>query len=232
MQALNIDIVTLFPKMFHPVLKESLLGKAQKKGLIKLEIHNLRDYTQDKHRKVDDKPFGGGVGMVLKVEPLYTIIKHLSKKKGAGKPYVVYLSPQGQTLNQKIAFDLSQKKHLILICGHYEGIDQRAMQWIHTEISIGDYVLTGGELPAMVLTDVVCRLLPGVIKKQESIEKDSFFESKLDYSHYTRPAKFLNMKVPKVLLSGNHKEIAAWRTKNAQENTLRKRPELLEKCRT
>jgi tRNA (guanine37-N1)-methyltransferase len=229
---LKIDILTLFPEMFQGPFSESLLAKAQDKKLVEIRIHNLRDFTEDKHRQVDDKQFGGGVGMVLKVEPIYKAIKKLSgssKKKSSARPWVVYLSPQGKPLNQRIALDLSKKKHLILLCGHYEGIDERVINWVDEEISIGDYVLTGGELPAMVLTDTVCRLVPGVVKEWESIQNDSFFSSALDYAHYTRPAKFLNLHVPEALLSGHHKEIEAWRTKSALQNTVTKRPDLLKK---
>lgn len=223
---LKIDIVTLFPKMFDGPLKESLMGKAKDKGLVRVQIHDLRLYSKDKHKKVDDKQFGGGAGMVLKVEPIFNAIQALSGKE---KPWVVYLSPQGQKLSQRLALDLSKKRHLILLCGHYEGIDERAMQWIDQEISIGDYVLMGGELPAMVLTETVCRLVPGVVKEWESIENDSFFNFHLDYAHYTRPAEFCSIKVPDVLLSGHHKEIEKWRQTNALQNTAVKRPDLFQK---
>lgn len=229
---LKIDILTLFPEMFRGPFEESLIGKAQKNGLIEIRIHNLRDFTTDKHRQADDKQFGGGVGMVLKVEPIFKAIKKMSEsseKKSGSKPWVIYLSPQGRTLNQQVALDLSNKKHLILLCGHYEGIDERAMEWIDEEISIGDYVLTGGELPAMVFTDAVCRLVPGVVKEWKSIENDSFFGSALDHAHYTRPAKFKNLNVPETLLSGHHREIEKWRSRSSFQNTLTKRPDLLTK---
>lgn len=230
MNPLKIDILTLFPKMFSGPLQESLIGKAQEKRLVKIKIHNLRDFTSDKHRKVDDKPYGGGPGMVLQVHPIFSALKKLAAVKGKKKnkkSLVIYLSPQGKIFNHATALHLARQKHIILICGHYEGIDERAMKWIDEEISIGDYVLTGGELPAMVLADVIIRLVPGVVKKWESIQNDSFFQSMLDASQYTRPAKFLGMKVPETLLSGNHGAIKNWKDQSAYENTLKKRPDLL-----
>ncbi len=225
---LKIDILTLFPKMFEGPISESLIGKARNKGLIDICVRDLRSYSSEKHGKVDDKEFGGGPGMLIQVEPIYRAVKEIaSAKRSKTKPCVVYLSPQGKKLNQKLALDLSKKKHLILLCGHYEGIDERAMEWVDEEISIGDYVLTGGEIPAMVLTDAVARLVPGVVKEWDSIENDSFFKNSLDYPHYTRPQKFLNYEVPSVLLSGNHKEIAKWRNESSQKRTLEKRPDLM-----
>ena len=215
--------------MFAGPLSESLLGKAQGRGLVEISVHNFRDLSRDKHRKVDDKPFGGGAGMLLKVEPIYNTLKKLgaiTKPKKGAKPYVIYLSPQGKTLNQTIAKRLSKKNRLILICGHYEGIDERAMRWVDAEISIGDFVLTGGELPAMVVSDAVCRMVPGVVKEWESVERDSFFNRALDCSQYTRPKEFLGMKVPRVLLSGNHKDIECWRSEDSIANTRKKRPDL------
>ncbi len=228
---LKIEILSLFPGMFIGPLSESLLAKAQEKNLIQFAIHNLRDFTKDRHRKVDDRQFGGGSGMLIKVEPIYNALKKLgrvlSKKKS--RPWVVYMSPQGKKLDQSMAIELSRKKNLVLICGHYEGIDERAMKWIDQEISVGDVVLTGGEIPAMVLADAVCRLVPGVVKEWSSIQNDSFFDGQLDCSHYTRPPEFMGMKVPPVLLSGNHKEVEAWRRRSAEENTRAKRPDLLSK---
>ncbi|MBI2915796.1 MAG: tRNA (guanosine(37)-N1)-methyltransferase TrmD [Elusimicrobia bacterium] len=223
----QFDILTLFPKMFEGPFNESLLKKAQEKGLIEIRTRSLRDFTADKHKQVDDKQFGGGAGMVLKVEPLFQALQELSVSSAPKKPWVIYLSPQGKTLTQKKALELSRKNHMILLCGHYEGIDERAMEWVDEEISIGDYVLTGGELPAMVLIDTVSRLIPGVVKEQESIENDSFFKPALDHSHYTRPSEFLGRQVPEVLLSGNHREIADWRKQSSFSNTTKKRPELL-----
>ena len=235
MNHLKIELLTLFPKMFEGPFQESLIEKAQTKGLIQITIHNLRDFSEDKHHQVDDKPFGGGAGMVLKLEPVFNALKTLGalssdgdKIKESNSPWVVYLSPQGENFSQKKALELSNKTRLILICGHYEGMDERAMDWIDEEISIGYYVLTGGEIPAMVLTDAIARLIPGVVKEWDSIVHDSFFSSKLDYSHYTRPQKFLEKEVPEVLISGNHQEIDEWRKKDSLSKTLKKRPDLLD----
>jgi tRNA (guanine37-N1)-methyltransferase len=208
----KVDVVTLFPKMFEGPFSESLLGRAEKKGT----------------EKVDDRPFGGGAGMVLKPEPLYRAIKALGgMKKGSAKPWVIYLSPQGEKLEQTVAERLAKKKHLILICGHYEGIDERVMKWIDQEVSIGDYVLTGGELPAMVLVDAVARLVPGVVGDPESVVQESFSSGLLDYPHYTRPSEWRGEKVPPVLLTGDHKKVAEWRKKEALRQTAKKRPELM-----
>lgn len=235
MSHLKIEILTLFPKMFVGPFQESLIQKAETKGLIQIKIHNLRDFSLDKHQQVDDKPFGGGAGMVLKLEPIFNALKTLGAVSGDGakikennSPWVIYLSPQGEKLCQKKALELSNKNHLILICGHYEGLDERAMDWIDEEISIGDYVLTGGEIPAMVLTDSISRLIPGVVKEWDSIAHDSFFNSMLDYSHYTRPQKFLGKEVPEVLISGNHEEVAKWKKKDSLLKTLKKRADLLD----
>ena len=225
---LEIDILTLFPGMFEGPLGESLLAKAQDKGLLKVRIVNLRDFSRDKHRKADDKIFGGGTGMLLQVEPLWRALRSLGAfQKGRSRPTVIYLSPQGERLHQGMVKDLARSKRLILICGRYEGIDERAMSWVDREISIGDYVLTGGEIPALVLTDALARMVPGVVKEKESVENDSFYDGRLDCSHYSRPAEFRKMKVPEVLLSGNHKAIGEWRKKDALEKTMRKRPDLI-----
>ncbi len=223
---LEIGILTLFPEMFEGPMNSSLLGKAQQKGLLKVKVHDLRKYSRDKHRKVDDKIFGGGSGMLLQVEPIHRALKALKCLKGKNKPTVVYLSPQGRRLTQDIVRELAGKKKLIFLCGHYEGIDERAMTWVDEEISIGDYVLTGGEIPAMVLTDALARMVPGVVKEWGSVENDSFYNGRLDCSHYSRPAQFLGMKVPDVLLSGNHKAIEEWRKQDAEARTLKKRPDL------
>ena len=234
MKSYKIDILTLFPQMFIGPFSESLLQKGQENGLLDIKIHNLRDFSKDRNRKVDDKPFGGGPGMVLKVEPIYRALKSISalpgkvsKQKNNKKPYIIHLSPQGKKLTQPHLKNLITKEHIVLICGHYEGIDQRAVSFVDEEISIGDYVLTGGEIPAMVLIDALARLVPGVVKERESVERDSFFNQNLNFSQYTRPASFLGMKVPSVLLSGNHEKIQQWRTNNSSENTCNKRPELI-----
>ncbi|MDD5005215.1 MAG: tRNA (guanosine(37)-N1)-methyltransferase TrmD [Candidatus Omnitrophica bacterium] len=227
---MKIDIITIFPEIFDAVLNESILKRAQAKGLVEIYVHNLRDYSGDKHRKVDDRPFGGGPGMVFSPEPLFKAVEHIKacprKRKWHGQ--VILLSPQGKTLNQKMAQKLSKDKHLVLICGHYEGIDERVrLKLVDEEISIGDYVLTGGELPAMVLVDAVVRLVKGVLGDEDSSKSDSFSDGLLEYPHYTRPANFKGMKVPKVLLSGDHEIIAKWRKDQSLKVTKKKRPELI-----
>jgi tRNA (guanine37-N1)-methyltransferase len=220
--------------MFQGALTESLIGRASKKKIIDINVIDIRSFSKDKHKKVDDRPFGGGVGMVMKAEPLYDAIKSVGVKKKNSfykkpytKPYVIYMSPQGKTLNNEIVKNFAKFKHLVLVCGHYEGIDERIMSYIDEELSIGDYVLTGGEIPAMVLIDSVARMLPGVVKEKFSVTNDSFYNGLLDYAHYTRPAVFKGHKVPDVLLSGNHKKIEDWRQKEAYKRTKKKRPDLL-----
>jgi len=220
---MRIDIITIFPKMFAPVLNESIIKRAQKKGLVKIAIHNLRDYSTDKHKKVDDRPFGGGPGMVMRPEPFFAAVKEI---KGKTKAKVILLSPQGKLLNQKICRNLAREKRLILLCGHYEGIDERVKKIVDAEISIGDYVLTGGELPAMVLVDCLTRLIPGVLGHRDSVKSETFEEGLLEYPHYTRPAVFCKMKVPLVLTSGDHKKIESWRREQAIKITKKKRPDL------
>lgn len=223
---MKIDILTIFPKMFAPVLDESIIKRARKKGLVKIDVHDIRDYSRDKHRKIDDRPFGGGPGMVFKPEPIFEAVRRLHK--GRTKAKVILLSPQGATLTQQLAKKLSRHKHLILICGRYEGIDERVKAYLaDEEISIGDYVLTGGELPAMVVIDAVVRLIPGVVGDKESVKQDSFCDGLLEYPHYTRPANFRGKKVPAVLLSGDHKKIMAWRAQQSKKVTKAKRPDLL-----
>ncbi len=225
---MKIDILTIFPKIFKPVLNESIIKRAQKKGLVKIAVHNLRDYSKDKHKKVDDRPFGGGPGMVFRPEPIFEAVKSLKTKNQKLKTKVILLSPQGRMLNQKLAKKISQNKHLIFICGHYEGVDERVrIKLVDEEISIGDYVLTGGELPAMVLVDAVVRLVPGVLGDKNSSNSDSFCDGLLEYPQYTRPANFKGMKVPGILLSGDHQEIARWRREEAVKVTKKKRPDLM-----
>lgn len=219
---LQFDIITIFPNIFQPILNESIIKRAQEKGKVKINIHNLRDFSLDKHKKVDDRPFGGGPGMVMRPEPIFRAVKYIDDRAK-----VILLSPQGERLNQKLAKKLSKEKRLILICGHYEGIDERVKKISDLEISIGDYVLTGGELPAMVLVDAVTRLIPGVLGDKESLSQESFEENLLEYPHYTRPQIYKRMKVPEVLTSGNHEKIAKWRKKEAIIKTKAKRPDLL-----
>lgn len=225
---MRIDILTLFPKMFDSVLGESILKRAQNKGAVKIKIHDLRDWTFDNHRSADDKPFGGGPGMVMKVEPVYLALESLGALKRR-KARVILLTPQGSPLDQRSARKLSKEKELILICGHYEGFDERIRELADEEISIGDYILTCGEIPALVLIDSVVRLIPGVLGSEDSLESESFENGLLEYPHYTRPADFRGMKVPEVLLSGDHKRIEKWRKEEALKRTKTRRPDLLKK---
>jgi tRNA (guanine37-N1)-methyltransferase len=221
---MKIDVLTLFPAMFAGPLDESIVKRAREKGLLDLNIHNLRDWTHDRHKTVDDKPFGGGPGMLLKVEPLFEAIENLQRETTK----VILLSPSGRKFSQEIARELSQEKDLLLVCGSYEGFDERVREALaDDELSIGDYVLTNGALPAMVVIDAVARLLPGVLGDDESSHDESFSAGLLEYPQYTRPAEFRGMKVPEVLLSGNHAEIEKWRREQAKLRTERQRPDLL-----
>ena len=221
---MQFDVLTLFPEMFEPI-KQSILGKAIENEKIKLKLVNIRDFSKDKHKKVDDTPYGGGAGMVMKPDVVYDAYKSVYEENAK----VIYLSPQGKTLNQKKVEELSKEKHLILLCGHYEGIDQRVIDKIvDEEISIGDYVLTGGEIPAMVLIDTVSRYIDGVLN-QESIKEESFSKGLLEYPQYTRPEVFEGKKVPEILLSGHHENIEKWRKEQALKITKQKRPDLLKR---
>ena len=222
---MRFDVLTLFPEMFAPV-KESILGRALDNNLIELNLINFREFSTDKSKHVDDTPYGGGAGMVIKPEPVYDAYKSIIEGL-ENKPKVIYLSPKGRAFNQQIARELAKEEHLILLCGHYEGIDQRVIdEIVDEEISIGDYVLTGGELPAMVLIDAISRNVDGVIK-EESVEDESFSEGLLEYPQYTRPEVFMGRRVPEVLLSGHHANIAKWRREQSIEITKRKRPDLI-----
>lgn len=218
---MKIDIITLFPKLFESVFSESLIARAQKKKIAAINIHNLRDWAADKYKTVDDKPFGGGPGMVLKVDVLDRALLSLS----AG--HKILLTPQGKVFNQPLAQKLSKQDHLILICGHYEGFDERIRDLVDEEISIGDYVLTGGEIPAMVIIDSVVRLLPGVVGKTASLQEESFSQNLLEYPQYTRPENYQGKKVPPVLLSGNHAEIKKWREEQSKLRTKLRRSDLI-----
>lgn len=219
---MKFDVLTLFPESFEPI-KQSILGRALEKNLISLNLINIRDFSKDKHKKVDDTPYGGGAGMVIRPDVVYDAYKAIKDENAK----VIYMSPQGNVLNQKKVESLSKEKHLILLCGHYEGIDQRVIdEIVDEEISIGDYVLTGGEIPAMVLIDSVSRYVEGVLTK-ESIKEESFSNNLLEYPQYTRPETFLDKKVPEVLLSGHHENIRKWREEQALKNTYQKRPDLL-----
>lgn len=223
---MKVDVVTIFPEFFAGPLDASLLGKARARGLIEVMLRDLRDQTTDPHRTVDDEPYGGGVGMVMKPEPWFAAVEAV---EGWEKARRILLSPAGRRLDQELARELSEEPHLILMCGRYEGVDERVAEGLATdEISIGDYVIAGGEAAALVLIDAVARLIPGVVKEPASVEEESFGPSGLlDHPHYTRPPDFRGMKVPDVLLSGNHAEIEAWRHKQALERTKRRRPDLL-----
>ncbi len=223
---MKIDIITIFPEMFEGPLNITILKRAREKGIVEINIHNLRDYTTDKHRSVDDYPYGGGSGMVMRPEPIFRCVRSLKKENTE----VILLTPQGEVYNQKIAEELSKKEHLIFICGRYEGIDERVRNIVTREISIGDYILSGGELPALVILDSIVRLLQGVVGDSNSLKEESFQEGLLEYPQYTRPRKFEGMEVPEVLLSGNHEKIRRWRRKEALKRTLIRRPDLLEKA--
>lgn len=224
---MDIHVLTLFPNMFQEVLSESILKIAQEKGLLRVFLHNFRDFAQNKHKKVDDRPYGGGPGMVLCCEPIFLAVESLRNTFPAVSHRLILLSPQGKPYHQNMAIQFSQEKSLILVCGHYEGFDERIIEGLKPEeISIGDYVLTGGEIPAMVLIDSVTRLLPGVLGDPESNQKESF-NFLLDYPQYTRPAEFRGMKVPDILLQGHHQEIEQWRKAQAFLRTQQRRPDLL-----
>ena len=224
---MRIDILTLFPEMFHNVLGESMLKIAREKELVSFHLHNIRDYSNDKHRCVDDKPYGGGAGMVMKPEPVFNAVEAVELLDDAASTKIL-LTPQGETFNQGIADDLSKKTRLMIICGRYEGFDERIRSGIDAlEISIGDYVLTGGEIPAMVVIDSISRLVPGVLGGDDSLQDESFMNRMLEYPQYTRPAEFRGMKVPEVLKSGHHSKIEEWRAENAVLRTQERRPDLL-----
>ena len=224
---MRIDVVTIFPGIFESPLRESLLGRAIGAGLVDVLVHDLRDVTADRHRQVDDESYGGGPGMVLKPEPVFAAVEAL----GAGERRTLLLSPAGRRLNQALVRELAAEPWLVLICGRYEGVDERVVEGLPAEeVSIGDYVVAGGEVPALVVLEAVTRLVPGVIGREESHEQDSFgHDGLLDHPHYTRPAEFRGMRVPQTLLSGNHAEIERWRREAALDKTRRNRPDLLER---
>ena len=226
---MRIDIITIFPDMFSAVLGESIIKRAQQKGKVDIFVHDLRRYSLDKHHKVDDRPFGGGSGMVIQAEPIFRAVQAI-KKKVKGRAKVILLCPQGKSFNQGYAKKLSKCSNLIFICGHYEGVDERVRQYLaDDEISIGDYVLTGGELPAMVLVDSIVRLIPGVLGDKNSLNFESFEGNLLEYPQYSRPAKFRKWLVPEILVSGAHDKISAWRKSEALKRTRQRRPDLLKK---
>lgn len=224
---MNFHVMTLFPEMIEQGLNTSITGRAIKNGVITLNAVNIRDFTEDKHRHVDDYPYGGRAGMVMQPQPVYDCYAHITKNM-AKKPRVIYMTPQGRVFSQTIAEELSKEEDLIFLCGHYEGIDERVLEEIVTDnLSIGDYVLTGGELPAMVMIDSIARLVPDVLNNDESAQYESFQDGLLEYPQYTRPVEFHGKKVPDVLMSGHHANIARWRREKSLERTYKRRPELL-----
>lgn len=225
---MNFHVLTLFPEMIMNGLETSILGRAAAKGIVSFEAVNIRDYTLERHGKVDDYPYGGGAGMVMQAEPIYRAYEALVEKIGK-KPRVIYMTPQGQTFNQGIAVDLAKEEDLVFLCGHYEGVDERVLEMIATDyLSAGDYVLTGGELPAMMMIDCISRLVPGVLNNNVSAEFETFHDNLLEYPQYTRPEVFMGKKVPDILLSGHHANVEKWRREQSIIRTLKNRPELLE----
>lgn len=234
---MRVDVLTLFPEMFVGPLDHSIVGRARDRGLLDVRLTDVRDFTVDKHRQVDDTPYGGGPGMVMKPDPIFAAVEAVIEQARTAHgnaqcnaPRVILLDPQGAPFTQARAWELAAKKHLVLICGHYEGVDERVRTIVDEELSIGDFVLTGGELPAMVIIDAVCRLLPGAIGESASAQEESFEGLVFDHPHYTRPAQFRGMAVPDVLLSGHHEEIRLWRRRQALRRTLERRPDLLAKA--
>lgn len=224
---MNFHVMTLFPEMIMNGLNTSILGRAAAKGLLSFEAINIRDYTLERHGQVDDYPYGGGAGMVMQAEPIYRAYEAVKEKIGHA-PRVIYMTPQGQVFNQKIAEELSREEDLVFLCGHYEGVDERVLELIATDyLSAGDYVLTGGELPAMMMIDCISRLIPGVLNNNISAEFESFHDNLLEYPQYTRPEEFMGKKVPDILLSGHHANVETWRREQSILRTLKWRPELL-----
>lgn len=226
---MRIDIATLFPDMCEAVLSESIVGRGRRAGFITVECHNIRDYTLDKHRRVDDKAYGGGTGMVMQAQPVYDCIQDIKAKAGSGKSSrLIYLSPQGKTLNQELVKELASEEHLILLCGHYEGIDQRVLDELEAEeISVGDYVVTGGELPALIIADAVARLQEGVLPNEEAYSIESHYDGLLEYPQYTRPEEWRGRRVPEVLLSGHHQNVEKWQKEMSKRVTEEKRPDMI-----
>ena len=229
---MRIDIATLFPAMCEAVLSESVVGRGRKGGYITIECHNIRDYTLDKHRRVDDKAYGGGTGMVMQAQPVYDCIQAIKNKAGSEAPRIIYMSPQGKTLDQRLVKELAKEEHIILLCGHYEGVDKRVLDELKAEeISVGDYVVTGGELPALIIADAVARLQEGVLPNEDAYSIESHYNGVLEYPQYTRPEEWMGRKVPEVLLSGHHGNIEKWQFEKSLEVTGEKRPDMLGKIR-
>ena len=226
---MRIDIITLFPEMCDTVLDESIIGRARKKGAVELECHQLRDFAFDKHKRVDDTTYGGGMGMLMKAEPIALCFEDLCEKLGK-KPHFIYMSPKGKVLTQQRVRELSELENIAILCGRYEGVDQRVLDmYVDEEISIGDYVLTGGELPALILTDAVCRMLPGVLSEDICFEDESHYSGMLEYPQYTKPSEWRGIEVPEVLMSGHHANIEKWRYEHSLLETAKLRPDMLEK---
>lgn len=222
---MKIDVLTLFPEMFRPVTEESILGRAGENGILDIRLTNIRDYSQDKHKKADDYPFGGGAGMVMLADPVFSALNAL----GAGDKRLIYMSPRGRVLDQELISELSRENELVILCGHYEGIDQRIIDfWEMEEISIGDYILTGGELPAMILIDAVARMIPEVLGSSDAHNEESIYSGLLEYPQYTKPRQYQGMDVPEVLVSGNHRLIHLWQFEKSLELTKERRPDLWE----
>ena len=228
---MRIDIATLFPAMCEAVLSESIVGRGRKAGYITIECFDIREYTTNKHRRVDDKAYGGGTGMVMQAQPVYDCIMDIKKRAGANSFRIIYLSPQGKTLTQQLVKELAQEEHLILLCGHYEGVDQRVLDELQAEeISVGDYVVTGGELPALIIADAVARLQPGVLPNEDAYSIESHYNGLLEYPQYTRPEVWMDRRVPEVLLSGHHQNVEKWQKEKAVEVTAKKRPDMIDKA--
>ena len=227
---IRFDVLTLFPDMFRAVLGDSIINRAAENGLVELNFIDIRDFTKNKHKKVDDYPYSGGGGMLMAAQPVYDAYQSIVKDLDY-KPHTIYMSPQGRIFNQKKAIELSSHSHIVLLCGHYEGIDQRVLDMIvDEEISIGDFVLTGGEIPAMAVIDAVSRMIPGVLASESSYENESHFSGLLEYPQYTRPDEFMGVKIPEILVSGHHAKIEEWKRQESLKNTFYKRPDLLEKA--
>lgn len=228
---MRIDFITLFPEMCQAVMSESVIGRAQKSGALQVNCHQLRDYAFDKHKRVDDTTYGGGMGMLMKAEPIALCYEDICRQTNS-KPYFIYMSPQGKTLTQQRIKELAERENICILCGHYEGVDQRVLdEFVDEEISIGDYVLTGGELPALVLADAVARLVPGVLSNNECFTEESHFNGLLEYPQYTKPIEWRGKEVPPVLYSGHHLNVDKWRRENSLINTAEKRPEMLKNAK-
>ena len=223
----RFDIITIFPEMFESPFGESILKRAQDEGLLEIALHDLRDYTYDKHRRVDDSPFGGGVGMIMNVDPIVRAIEAVKEKRPGAR--TILLSPGGKSFNQKMAWELAKEESLIFVCGRYEGVDERVLSFVDDAVSIGDYVMAGGGVPSMVMVEAISRLIPGVVGDEQSIVEESFEENRLEHPQYTKPREFRGLKVPDVLLSGHHKNIQDWQRKEALKKTAAIRPDLLDK---